>query len=101
MFEPFQQYIGKAAKSHGIGKEVESAKICEDFRKLLPEVFSGKEGAREYIDAGYFKDKILVVEVENPGWAQEVITRKTKIIEEMNRKAGKEIIKNLRTRIKQ
>ncbi len=101
MFEPFQQYIGKAAKSYGVGREVEAAKICGDFRKILPEVFSGKEIAQKYIEPAYFKDSVLVIDVENPGWAQEVITRKTKIIEEMNRKAGREIIKNLRTRIKQ
>ncbi len=100
MFEPFQQYIGKAAKSYGVGKEVEAAKICEDFRKILAKIFDGKEEARDYIEPAYYKNNVLVIDVENPGWAQEVITRKPKIIEEMNKKAGREIIKNLRTRIK-
>lgn len=101
MFEPFQQYVSKAAKSYGVGTEVEAAKICQTFRGLIPEIFKGKEElAKQHVEPAHFKNKVLVIDVETPGWAQEVIVRKPKIIEEMNKKAGEEVIKNLRTRLK-
>ncbi len=101
MFEPFQQYVNKAAKSYGVGKEVEAAGICQTFRSILPEIFKGKEDlASQYVEPAHYKNRVLVIDVETPGWAQEVIVRKQKIIEEMNKKAGEEVIKNLRTRLK-
>lgn len=100
MFEPFQQFLQRAAKNYGIGTEVESAQICQEFRNVLAEIFTDTEVAKEFIDAAYFKHNVLVIDVENSGWAQEVIMRKTKIIEEMNKRAGREVIKNLRTRLR-
>ncbi len=100
MFEPFQKFVKRAAGHYGVSKEVEAAQVCHDFRTLIPEIFAGKEMPQDYIEAGHFKENILMVKVENQGWAQEVIMRKTKIIEEMNKKAGKEIIKNLRTQLR-
>ncbi len=100
MFEPFQKFVDKAAGSYGIRTEMNAARVCRDFRLLIPEIFTNSENPQKHIDAAYYKDAILVINVENPGWAQEVIIRKEKIIEEMNNKAGRKIIKNLRTQIR-
>ncbi len=100
MFEPFQKFVTRAAKSYGVATEVESSKVCQDCRGVMAKIFADKEGAEQHIEPGHFKKNVLVIDVENPGWAQEVIMRKPQIIKEMNAKAGKEIIKNLRTRIK-
>jgi hypothetical protein len=100
MFEPFQKFITEAASRYGIKTEVRAAKICNDFSSMLPEIFEGKEEASNYIQAAYFKNNILVVNVDNPAWSQEVIMRKEKIIKKMNEKAGEEVIKNLRTQLK-
>ncbi len=100
MFEPFQQFIQEAAKNYGIATELEASKVCQDFRGVMAGIFADKKDAEKYIEPAYFKKNVLVVDVENPGWAQEVIMRKPKIIKEMNEKAGKEIIKNLRTRLR-
>ncbi len=98
MFEPFQQFIKKAANHYGISKEVEAAKICHDFDMLVPQLFTHPE-AKDHVSHGHFKDSTLVIKVQSPAWAHEVIMRKTKIIEEMNKKAGSEIIKNLKTQM--
>lgn len=98
MFEPFQKFLNRAANNYGVSKEVEAAKICYDFEALIPDLFNLPQ-AREYIRPGYYKNQILVVRVQNPAWAQEVIMRAPKIIAEMNRKAGKQIIKYLRTQL--
>lgn len=101
MFEPFQDLVYRAANKLGVGTEVKAAKVCQDFRTLVPILFEGKETPEVYVTPAYFKNSILVINVENPGWSQEVAIRKHKIIEEMNKKAGQEIIKNLRTQLSQ
>jgi predicted nucleic acid-binding Zn ribbon protein len=99
MFEPFTNYLGKAANRYGIAKEINAIKICQNFKQLVPEIFKEKETPERYIQAAYFKNSVLVVNVENSAWAQEVVMRKSEIIKEMNSKIGKEVIKNLRTKL--
>lgn len=101
MFEPFQNFIKKAANKYGVATEIQAAKVCQDFRSLIPEIFSKIETPEKYIFPAFFKNHTLVINVENSAFAQEVIMRKPKIIEEMNKKAGKQIIKNLRTQLSQ
>lgn len=101
MFEPFQQFVAKAANRYGVMREVKAAQVCQSFRSIIPQIFEGKESPETYIQPAFFKQNVLVINVENNGWAQEVIMRKTKIIEEMNRLAGEEVIKNLRTQLRQ
>jgi predicted nucleic acid-binding Zn ribbon protein len=100
MFEPFQNLMPKAANRFGISKEIQAAKVCHDFRILVLELFKGKESAEENIQPAHFTKNVLVINVKNQAWAQEVIMRKDKIIEEMNKKAGTQIIKNLRAQLK-
>ena len=100
MFEPFQNFITKAAGRFGISNEIKAADICQKFRTLIPEIFPDKESPEENIAPAFYKNSILVVNVASSAWAQEVVMRKEKIISEMNRKAGKEIIKNLRAQLK-
>ena len=78
---------------------MKAAQICHHFRSLLPEIFKNTPEAADYIKAAHYKDNTLTVNVANSGWAQEVIIRKPKIIEAMNKKAGKEVIKKLQTQL--
>ncbi len=99
-FEGFQQFIPRAASKYGVKREMTAAKICHDFRTLIPDLFEGKETPEKYIAAAHYKDSTLTVEVDSSAWAQEVVMRKPKIIAEMNRKAGQQIIKDLHTQLK-
>lgn len=98
-FEPFQNFIPRAAGRYGITKEMEAAKICQDFRALMPQIFNRVPHAADYIQPAYYKNRTLVLNVASPAWAQEVIMRRPKIIEEINKKAGKQIINSLRTQL--
>lgn len=100
MFEPFQKFINKAAQNYGVSKEMKAAAVCQHFRALIPEIFTTVENPEKYIAPAYYKNSTLVIAVENSAWSQEIITRKEKIIDEMNKKAGKEVIKNLRTELR-
>lgn len=99
MFESFTNYLGKAAGSYGIAKEVNAIKVCQSFEKVMPGLFDGKDLINQYVSPAYFKNSVLVVSVENSAWAQEVIMRKTEIIKEVNYQMGREIVKNLRTKL--
>ena len=90
----------KAAGRFGISNEMKAADVCQKFRMLIPEIFPDKESPEENITPAFYKSSVLVVHVTSSAWAQEVVMRKEKIISEMNRKAGKEVIKNLRAQLK-
>lgn len=90
----------KAANRFGVSNEVKAADVCQKFRTLIPEIFSDKESPEENITPAFYKSSVLVVHVTSSAWAQEVVMRKEKIISEMNSKAGKEVIKNLRAQLK-
>lgn len=100
MFTPFQQYITKAANKYGISRELYAIKICNNFREIVPEMFEKIPQAKDHIMPAHYKNGTLTVNVPSPAWAQEVIMRKEKIIDEMNKKAGKKIIKNLFTQLR-
>lgn len=100
MFEPFQKFIARAATQYGVSTEIKAAQICQDFRSLMPKIFGDNNEAELHIQPAFYRNFTLVISTESPAWSQEVIMRKTKIIEEMNKKAGREIIKNLRTQLK-
>lgn len=101
MFEALQNLLPKAANRYGISAEMKAAKICHDFRELIPQIFPNIESPENYIQPAYYKDSTLVVNVHSPAFAQEVIMRKPKILEEMNRKSDQTPIKNLRTQLVQ
>ncbi|MFA6305442.1 MAG: DUF721 domain-containing protein [Candidatus Gracilibacteria bacterium] len=100
MFENFQKFIPKAAIRFGVKKEIEAAEICHIFKKLVPEIFSTKPEPEKYIEPAYYKNSVLVINTQSPAWSQEVIMRKEQIIDEINTKAGKKIIANIRAELK-
>lgn len=100
MFEPLQKFIPHAAGHYGISKELKAAKVCHDFRTIVPKIFAGKEFPHHHIRPAFYQNGELVINVTSPAWAQEVIMRKTKIIEEMNKKEASETIKTLRTQLR-
>ncbi len=99
MFQKFQDFIPKAAQKYGITNEMRAAKICHDFRTIRPRLFKNLDLPENSISPAYYKDNTLVINVESPALGQEVIMRKTKIIDELNTKAGQKIIKSIKTKL--
>ena len=100
MFEPLIKFIPKTAARFGIGLESSAAKICHSFRMLTPELFPTHRDVDLFVRPASYKEGTLTINVESSAWAQEVIMRKTQIIKKLNDKAGKEVIKHLRTSLK-
>lgn len=116
---------------YGISREVQSAKVCHNFRELLTELFADQHASLseensesrkvnlsspqhisatparldrgpldKFVSSGSFQDGTLTVDVASPAWAQEILMRRPQIIEALNRKAGRVIVRALRTRVK-
>jgi len=103
-FDPFQKFLREAAARKGIAREFFAAGVCSDFRKILPEIFEDKtniESFEEYVRPASYKNGELVIEIASAGWAQEIMMRKHRIIEKINQKEGQEVVKKIRTKLKQ
>ena len=98
-FEPFQKFFDKAARTHGMKRQIQAAEVCHQARKAIPEIFEKLTEAPQNINPANYKDSILVINTTTPAWAQEVIMRKSKIIDELNTRLGKNVIKDLKTQI--
>ncbi len=100
MFEPFQKFVPRAASRYGIAKEITACEVCHSFQKLIPSLFPKISDPLSHISPAHYKNSTLTINVESAAFGQEVIMRKDRIIEEMNAKAGKKIIENLKTQLK-
>lgn len=99
MFEPFQKFVRKAAGHYGVSVEVEAAEVCSAFRGLLYLWFDEAEEVKEFVDAAFFKAGVLVIKVESPAFAQEIIVRRERIITDVNQKLGRNLVKELRIKL--
>ncbi|MBU1151967.1 DUF721 domain-containing protein [Patescibacteria group bacterium] len=98
-FESFQKFVPRAINKYGISKEAHAAEICHYARLTIPELFSTHPEPEKNITPARYQDGEIVFNVSSPTWGQEVIMRKPKIIDEINKKAGHEVIKKLRTQL--
>lgn len=97
MFTPIQIILPRAASALGVRREVEAALVCEKYRKLAP-TFVHKD-ALEHTRPKSYKGRTLIIGVENPAWAGQVISRKAELIKEINASLGKRCIENLKTQV--
>jgi hypothetical protein len=100
MFEPFQKFVIPASRRFGVSKELKASQMCQLFRKVLAEIFPDIENLNDHISPASFHDTYMLVNVSGPGFAQEVMMKKDKIISVFNEKAGSKVLNNLRTQSK-
>ena len=78
----------------GLGKEIEAARVCAFWDKIITEKFD--QTASEKSKAIRVKDKILTVAVLSSVWAQEFQYNQLDIIEKINKKIGRKAIERIR-----
>lgn len=100
MFEPFQKFVIPASRRFGVSKELKASQMCQVFRNVLTETFPHIEDLSAHISPASFHDTYILVNVSGPGFAQEVMMKKEKLINLFNEKAGSSILNNLRTQTK-
>jgi predicted nucleic acid-binding Zn ribbon protein len=77
-----QQSVSRA----GISKEVGAAVICNEFDKIMLEIFGDK--AKNKVKAQYIKNGTLTVAVLSSVWGQEIKLHEQEILEKLQKKVG-------------
>ncbi|MCX6745209.1 MAG: DUF721 domain-containing protein [Candidatus Parcubacteria bacterium] len=92
--DSIKNLLSKRIKQSGLARQVGSALIIEEFSKIIIREF-GQEIARK-VRPLYLKNYILNVACLSSAMSQEINFKKSRIIAELNDKAGAEFIKNIR-----
>jgi predicted nucleic acid-binding Zn ribbon protein len=95
MFYPIQKLLPRAMAKLGVRREVEAAVVCEKYRKLAPRLIH--TNALDHTFPKFYQKKTLTIGVENPAWAQQVMSQKKDLIKAINESIGKEQVENLKT----
>lgn len=97
MFTPLSRILPKAIARIGVGREVQAALICEQYRKFAPKLVH-PEALNHTLPKNY-RNRTLTVGVVNSAWGEQVISRKEELIKAMNSALGQRIINQLKTQI--
>ena len=89
--EKLGNLITKTINQAGITKQVEAARICDTYQKVLTKVDINQK-ALEKSQAIRYKYKILTVAVIGSGWAQELQMRRHLIIKGINKEIGRPVV---------
>ena len=94
MFVPLKNILQSNARQAGISQQISAAQAIEKFNQILAEVF-GPSIARK-ARAMYVRGKILTVGCLSSVLTQEIYLKRNKIIKELNRRLGGEVITDLK-----
>ena len=86
--------LPKFLQRQGIKKQIEAVEVCKIADKILKEAFGSKDAK-----AVFFKNSTLQIKCSNSVLANEIQLRKERIRNEINEEVGKEIVKNILTKI--
>jgi len=98
MFEPLQKYFHRVAKEYGVSRELNAALILFYTRNVIADLFKKMHDVGEYVDPSIYSRGTIIIKVKSSAWANEITMRKEKIIEEVNKKIGKPLIKKITTK---
>jgi len=97
MFIPLKKILSGHLKKAGIGRQIEAAIVIEKFNKILEEIFGEKILKR--VRAVSFRNKVLTINCLSSVLIQEIYLKRYKIIKELNKRLGEEIVENLKFRM--
>ncbi len=86
--------IPKVLQRQGIKKQIEAVEVCKIADKILKEAF-GNSSAK----AAFFRNSTIQIKCPNSTLANEIQLRKERIKNEVNEEMGKEVVKNILTKI--
>lgn len=94
MLNPIKRSLEISINRAGIERQIEAVRICQYWQEVVEIIFS-KE-VSEKSQAIKFHNGALIVAVLNPVFAQEFKFKEEEIIEEMNKKVGKCVVRKIR-----
>jgi predicted nucleic acid-binding Zn ribbon protein len=93
MFLNFKSSLNLRINQLGLNKEVEAVRICQLWDEIIKNKFDKR--ASEKSKAIKFKNKNLTVAVLSSIWAQEFQYNQQNIIEEINKRIGREAVERI------
>ena len=93
MFHSLGEIIKKTVKKAGIGNQVETALVLEDFSAVLTTIMGEKIG--KSVKPMYIRNKTLTIACLSSVIAQEIKFKEQKIIKTLNQKYSKEVVEKL------
>ena len=97
MFTPIKNILISNVKNSGFSRQVDAAQAIEFFNEVIVEIFGSN--VKEKSKALYFKNQSLAIACLSSVFIQEMYLRRSKIIREINKKLGGEVVKSLKFRI--
>lgn len=89
--------LDQAINRAGLKKTTEAAGVCDLWTKIITEKF-GKNFSQK-ARAMKFKDGVLIVQTSSAVFSQELELNKQEIIEEINKKMEKNVLKRIQFKI--
>ena len=97
MYQPFQNYLNRAAAEYNFTRQIQAAQVCHEFRSLSKTLLPA--AAADLTFPISYEWKNLTVGVMNSSCAQQIAMQKHQIIESINEKFGPETVKNIKVEI--
>lgn len=93
-FIPLKSILSQNARAAGINQQILAAQVIEKFNEILAEIFG--PGITRRARAMYLRGKILTVGCLSSVMTQEIYLKRNKIIKELNRRLGGEVVTDLK-----
>lgn len=86
---PLKELIDKMLRAYGLSNQLDEISLVKSWEEIV-----GKMIAKHTTDI-YFKEGVLHVKLDSAPLRQELSYVKTSLIESLNKKAGKEMVKDI------
>ncbi len=97
MFIPIKNLLPKVVKNSGFSRQIEAAQVAEKFNEIIVKMFG--RSVLKKARVMHLKDKVLAVKCLSSVLVQEIYLREKKIINELNKKFGKEVVSKIKFRM--
>lgn len=95
MFTQLKDLLPRATRKIEMERTLNAALVCEIFRQIRAEVL-GNYATRD-VEPKFYRSRILTLAVSSSPAAQEIFFHKKELIEHLNKRLGKDAIRDVRT----
>lgn len=94
MITPLKNLLNDSLQRSGVAKEVSAAMVVDEANKLIGQIMGEK--VKKRAEAKYVKNGELSIAVLSSVVTQEIKMHEHKLMEKLNKKIGKDVVKKVR-----
>lgn len=87
--KPLRELVDKMLRAYGLGEKLDEVSLIKSWEETV-----GKMIAKHTSDL-YFREGVLYISLDSSALRQELSYAKSKLIENLNKKAGKRMVKEI------